>query len=110
MWSKDGTIRGEEVPRRPKDVPSAPNIVYKGKGWERWKVFLGVQSKSQLSKKAGKGQKGQSKARVKDKKVPETKRKRENGEGELEKGDTKRRRGLEESLALSADAYASAHI
>ena len=34
-WSQSG--------ERPHDIPSHPNIVYKGKGWKDWSDFLGYQ-------------------------------------------------------------------
>ena len=34
-WSESG--------KRPQDIPSNPNIVYKGKGWKSWGDFLGYQ-------------------------------------------------------------------
>ena len=100
--------------KRPKDVPSAPNIVYKNQGWEKWKVFLGVQakdpSKSGKGKRAGGKSKGKGKGKAKQEVAAAStgsfdasgdggkKRKRE-VEGAIEhENDSKRHRGVEDMI------------
>ena len=39
-WSKSG--------ERPQDIPSCPELVYKGKGWKSWPDFLGVPTAAQF--------------------------------------------------------------